>query len=104
MKQIRKNVFETNSSSTHSLTMCTEAEYEKWKNGELIYDCCMDGLVEVTEEVKEYREKSYALNGSYMYGRYQTEEEYWEHAEEYYETFCHSYNDVVAFGYYGYDA
>lgn len=103
MKQTRMTVFETNSSSTHSLTMCTEADYEKWKKGELIYDCCMDELVEVTEDVKEYREKSYALNGSYMYGRYQTEEEYWERAEEYYETFCHSYNDVVAFGYYGYD-
>ena len=103
MKQIRKNVFETNSSSTHSLTMCTEAEYEKWKDGKLIYDRWEHALIEVTDEIKKYREESYALNGSHEYGRYQTEEEYWEHVEEYYETFCHSYNDTVAFGYYGYD-
>lgn len=103
MKQIRKNVFETNSSSTHSLTMCTEAEYEKWKNGELIYDRYEGELVEVTDEVKKYREESCTLNGSYEYSRYQTEEEYWEHAEEYYETFYHNYNNTIAFGYYGYD-
>ena len=103
MKQTRKNVFETNSSSTHSLTMCTAADYDKWKNGELIYDRYEDGLVEITEEVKKYREESYALNKSYVYGRYQTEEEYWDHAGEYYETFCEEFNNTVAFGYYGYD-
>lgn len=37
MKTIRRNVFETNSSSTHSITMCMEGDYEKWKNGELYY-------------------------------------------------------------------
>lgn len=29
-KQIRYEVFETNSSSVHSLTMCSSDEYEKW--------------------------------------------------------------------------
>lgn len=33
--KIRKGVFETNSSSTHSITMCNESDYEKWINGEL---------------------------------------------------------------------
>lgn len=28
MKQVRRGVFETNSSSTHSITICTEDEYE----------------------------------------------------------------------------
>lgn len=28
-KQIRRGVFETNSSSVHSLTMCSSDEYEK---------------------------------------------------------------------------
>lgn len=37
-RQIRRGVFETNSSSTHSLTMCSEEEFEKWKNGELLFD------------------------------------------------------------------
>lgn len=37
-RQIRRGVFETNSSSTHSLTMCSEEEFEKWKNGEILFD------------------------------------------------------------------
>lgn len=35
-RQIRKGVFETNSSSTHSLTMCLKSDYDKWANGELL--------------------------------------------------------------------
>lgn len=34
--QIRQNVFETNSSSTHTLTICTQDEYEAFQNGELV--------------------------------------------------------------------
>lgn len=30
--QIRPNVFETNSSSTHSLNICTKEEFENWRN------------------------------------------------------------------------
>lgn len=37
MKTIRVGTFETNSSSTHSITMCMEEEYKKWENGELYY-------------------------------------------------------------------
>ena len=37
-RQIRHSVFESNSSSTHSLTMCSEEEFEQWKNGELLFD------------------------------------------------------------------
>lgn len=45
MKQIRCGVFETNSSSTHSLTICTKNEYESWKNEKLVYDCWNEKLV-----------------------------------------------------------
>lgn len=38
IKQIRIGCFETNSSSTHSLVVCTKEEYNKWKSGELLYD------------------------------------------------------------------
>ena len=103
MKQIRKNVFETNSSSTHSLTMCTEAEYEKWKDGEMVYDYWNEELIPITDKIRKYREKSYALNESYEYGRYLTEEEYWERVNEYYETFYKEHNGTVVFGYYGHD-
>lgn len=37
METIRKNCFETNSSSTHTLTMCMKSDYKKWENGELYY-------------------------------------------------------------------
>lgn len=33
--KMRQGVFETNSSSTHSITMCNESDYDKWVNGEL---------------------------------------------------------------------
>lgn len=42
MKIIRRGTFETNSSSTHSITMCKESDFDKWKNGELYY-CNDDG-------------------------------------------------------------
>lgn len=35
MRQIRRGVFETNSSSTHSLTMCMKEDYDKWAKGEV---------------------------------------------------------------------
>ena len=34
-RQIRQGVFETNSSSVHSITMCTENEFDDWKNGKV---------------------------------------------------------------------
>lgn len=41
MIQVRKNVFETNSSSTHSLVMAVKSDFEKWQKGELYY-CIYD--------------------------------------------------------------
>ena len=35
MRQIRLGIFETNSSSTHSLVIGTPEQIEKWENGEL---------------------------------------------------------------------
>lgn len=37
-RQIRRGVYETNSSSSHSITMCSEEEFEKWKDGKLLFD------------------------------------------------------------------
>lgn len=49
MKTIRYNIFETNSSSTHSITMCTNSDFNRWKKGKLFF-CEDDG--------KFYDEKS----------------------------------------------
>ena len=34
-KRIRRGVYETNSSSCHSLTMCMESDYERWQKDNL---------------------------------------------------------------------
>ena len=36
MIQVRKNVFETNSSSTHSLVMAVKSDFDRWVNGEVV--------------------------------------------------------------------
>ena len=43
-KQIRRGVFETNSSSTHSLTMMMKSDYERWEKENLyLFDGCTYG-------------------------------------------------------------
>ena len=68
MKTIRHNVFETNSSSTHSLTIVDEDEFEKFKNCEYLlnyhtfvsaedeYENVMDNLERYEDNMSdEYR-------------------------------------------------
>lgn len=39
MRQVRRNIFETNSSSVHSLTICKREDYERWKtDGTYMYN------------------------------------------------------------------
>lgn len=56
MIQVRQGVFETNSSSTHSLTMCSEEEFNRWKAGELLFDYYNDCFAEVIELSSEDKE------------------------------------------------
>lgn len=37
MIKVRRNVFETNSSSTHAITMCLESDYNAWRKGDLFF-------------------------------------------------------------------
>lgn len=55
--QVRLGVFETNSSSTHSLVVCTKEEYEKWKSGELYYLQDVWGLPDTLRE--EYKTRDF---------------------------------------------
>lgn len=50
MKTIRNNVFETNSSSTHSLTIVPEEEFEKFENCDLLLD--YNTFISVEDEYK----------------------------------------------------
>ncbi len=45
MKKVRSGIFETNSSSTHSLTIVSKEDFEKWKRGELVFNRWDDELV-----------------------------------------------------------
>lgn len=57
MKKIRFGVFETNSSSTHTLCMCTKEEYKKFKKGEMFYNNDEERLMTPDEKDKYIREK-----------------------------------------------
>lgn len=37
MRQVRRMTFETNSSSTHSLTICPQETYNKWLDGKVLF-------------------------------------------------------------------
>lgn len=64
MRQIRRNVFETNSSSTHSLTICTEDEFDRWKSGELMLDMWEDKFIEAIEPTAEDYEHAKTIYNS----------------------------------------
>lgn len=116
MKTIRIGTFETNSSSTHSITMCMESEFLKWKNGEMYWNRWNDELVPketveeeflkentgVSKEDPDFKDKleEYLNDDDKTYYTYE-EFNYIE-----YETYVDKYNTpngdtVVAFGYYG---
>ena len=117
MISVRRNVFETNSSSTHTITMCSENEYDKWRNGELLFDRWEDEFITKEEYSKIYEEQKqdYLSDNpcdtdedfeDYFNEdkQYYTYDEYWDEIE--YETYEDTYTTksgekVIAFGYYG---
>ena len=108
MIQVRRNVFETNSSSTHSITICTEDEYEMWKRGEVYWSRWDENFVSKKEVEQGFNKNKSRYNdfndylyeeGLYTFDRYDDIE--METYEEHYKT--KSGDEIVAFGYYGYD-
>lgn len=95
MKQERKGVFETNSSSTHSLTIASQEEYDKWEKGELLFGKYNNKFIKASEKDKQKFPSEYL-----------TYDEYYEEMEM--ETFEETHttpsgDKIVVFGYYGYD-
>ncbi len=85
--QIRQGLFETNSSSVHSLTMCTLKDYSDFKNGKKFWHQWEERLV----DEKDAHSLSYV--------------EYEERCNDY-ERFCQEFftpngESVIAFGFYG---
>lgn len=126
-RQVRRGVFETNSSSTHSITMCMKSDYDKWSNGEGYFytgsgfgypddkkpkNGCFYAREEVIEFLKVYKYRSNDVNwddeeyvnellreNDFIDGNY--ENDYLEWYEEEFTT--PNGETVVAFGEYGYD-
>ena len=95
MFNIRKNVFETNSSSTHSICICTEEEYNRFKSGDMLYDTYNEELVTVSDNEIESEEDEY---------RYRSYEDIGDYKEYYSHPFVTPSGDkMVAFGEYGFD-
>lgn len=49
MRQIRRMTFETNSSSTHSLTMVSQETFDKWCDGQVLLNDWNDDFIEAQE-------------------------------------------------------
>ena len=115
-RQVRREVFETNSSATHAISMCSGNDYEKWENGEVLYwknEDIFGTKEEIINKLKEERD----WNGKLLYGNVNWEdkdevddvfldegiksyEEYFENEE--FETYEEKYKtengeEVVAF-------
>lgn len=65
-RQVRRGVFETNSSSTHSLTMCSEEEFKAWKRGEVLFQEYGEenfiSATKLSEHDKKMAEENYEEN------------------------------------------
>ena len=120
--QIRRGVFETNSSSVHSITMCTGSDFDRWTNGELLFweDEKKFGT---REEIIDDLKKDIWYNGKLRYPNInwddkdqvsdifndeniKTFNQYFQN--DWFETYWEAYTtpggeNVVAFGYYGHD-
>lgn len=113
MIKIRFGVFETNSSSTHSIVMCSSEEFQAFKTGELLLDhrqCRNNGdFSTIDDAIKWSKRNGFTEFGKYKYdpdcfSSYEdfiNEEPYMDSFEEHYIT--RSGEEIVAFGKYGYD-
>lgn len=124
-RQVRRGVFETNSSSVHSLTMCSKSEYDEFEKGNMYIErwgsriYSKEELIENFKKMRDWRTKELKYSGvdwnnEEEFNRvleetdFVTGDKYWDIVSEEYETFEESYTgkngeSVVAFGYYGHD-
>ena len=97
MIQIRSKVFETNSSSVHSMTVCTRSEMQQWKNGEMVYDWYREKLVPATVVTAEDPKHFWDTQAFSNY----VDRHFLEDFEEEYE--MSNGETIIVFGYRGYD-
>ena len=117
MIKIRRNVFETNSSSTHNMTMCTDNEWVAWEKGEVYL--CTDDWFEFTDSIwaRDFEEGIFYPKDKVMkfldkYDAKSERKQYFKTLKEFFheselETFSDTYitpngEKIHAFGNYGY--
>lgn len=77
-KQIRRAIFESNSSTTHTLVICSEKEFNDWTNGKTLLNGYRNKFIEnreMNDEEKEEAVKDY-------YDRFQRTHKYTKKYEE----------------------
>lgn len=105
-RQIRRGVYETNSSSSHSITMCSEEEFEKWKDGKLLFDSWKEEFVDVVnlsnnqkeDARKEYESKKNEFSKDWKDLSESAKEKYYEKYIKEYDLIveeCKTYNDYM---------
>lgn len=94
---IRRGVFETNSSSVHSLTMCSDEEWKAWERGEITYDWLNDKFIINSEDIA-------VDDDLYISFEYFTHNYYHAGYELYKQEYTTNSGEIIhAFGYYGHD-
>ena len=58
MYQIRQGVFETNSSSTHSMCICTEEEFENFKGNKAVWDTDNNKITPIDKIAPAYAKRA----------------------------------------------
>lgn len=82
MKITREAVFETNSSSTHSLVILSKKDYEAWKNDEVVLDLYAEEVRPLDPNRKIVRNE----DGSIIYND--------KHYEDMYDLMENEYEDI----------
>ena len=72
MRQVRMNVFETNSSSTHSIAIIPEDLYKQWRDGEVYMNDCWSDKDKILGD-KEWITKQEAIDYLKHYNEYDEE-------------------------------
>lgn len=95
MKVIRRGVFETNSSSTHSISIVAKEDYDRWENKEVLFDEEEHIFIELVDKEKYESENKYC--------ELQTSREYFSgDLESFEDTYTTKSGDkVIAFGQFG---
>ena len=88
MRTVRKGVFETNSSSTHSVTIMSAEDYKRWQKEMLYYDEYKDVLLTKEELYNSVREE---------FPEYQNDKDVedfiYDNRSEYAQTYKQFFND-----------